>query len=63
MGFGSHKKVHHKGLFGISDDKPVMITVVDEEATLRSILPEIRAMVKEGLMVLMDVEVVQPARD
>lgn len=63
MGFGSHKKVHHKRLFGISDDKPVTITVVDEEATLRSILPEIRGMVKEGLMVLMDVEVVDPLTD
>jgi PII-like signaling protein len=63
MGFGSHKKVHHKRLFGISDDKPVMITAVDEEATIRSIVPEIRAMVKEGLMVLMDVEVVEPAPD
>ena len=28
MGFGSHMKVHHRGLFGISDDKPVVITVV-----------------------------------
>ena len=24
MGFGSHGKVHHKRLFGISDDKPVI---------------------------------------
>jgi PII-like signaling protein len=63
MGYGSHRKVHHKRLFGISDDKPVTITVVDEEVRLRAIVPEIRGMVKEGLMVLMDVEVVEPGTD
>src|SRR5436309_12709221 len=58
MGFGSHQKVHHKRLFGISDDKPVVITAVDNEYKLRKILPDIRAMVKEGLIVMLDVEFV-----
>ena len=56
MGFGSHQKVHHKRLFGISDDKPVVITTVDNEDKLRQVLPEIRGMVREGLIVLLDVE-------
>ena len=60
MGFGSHGKVHHKRLFGISDDRPVIITVVDSEALIRQVLPEIRGMVREGLMVLLDAEVVEP---
>jgi PII-like signaling protein len=60
MGFGSHGKVHHKRLFGISDDKPVTITVVDNESLIRQVLPEIRGMVREGLMVLLDAEVVEP---
>lgn len=63
MGFGSHRKVHHKRLFGISDDKPVVITVVDEEPSIRAILPEIRGMVKEGLVVLIDAEVIEPAAE
>jgi|SRR5579864_1896918 len=58
MGFGSHMKVHHKRLFGVSDDKPVTITVVDSESKLREILPEIRGMVEEGLVVLLDAELV-----
>ena len=61
MGFGSHGKMHQKRLFGISDDKPVLITVVDSERRLREILPEIRGMVTEGLMVLLDAEVIPPA--
>ena len=56
MGFGSQKHVHHKGLFGVSDDRPVVITCVDTEAKLREALPEIQAMVKEGLIVLLDAE-------
>jgi PII-like signaling protein len=61
MGFGSHRKVHHKRLFGISDDKPVVISVVDTESKLRALIPEIRSMVKEGLMVLVDAEVIDLA--
>ena len=48
-----------KRLFGVSDDKPVMITVVDTEHKIREVLPEIRGMVKEGLVVLLDAEVVE----
>ncbi|MEO8597174.1 MAG: DUF190 domain-containing protein [Candidatus Solibacter sp.] len=58
MGFGSHGKVHHRGLFGVSDDKPVVITVVDSESKIRQALPEIRGMVTEGLVFLLDAEVV-----
>jgi PII-like signaling protein len=60
MGFGAHLKVHHKRLFGISDDRPAVISVVDTEGILREVIPEIRAMVKEGLMVLLDAEVIEP---
>src|SRR5690242_16610306 len=58
MGFGSHQRVHHKHLFGVPDDRPVTISVVDGEAKLREILPEIRTMVSEGLIVLLDAELV-----
>ncbi len=60
MGFGAHGHVHHKHLFGISDDKPVIITVVDNEAAIMAALPAIRAMVKEGLVLLQDVQVAGP---
>ena len=56
MGFGSHQQVHHKHLFGVSDDRPVVVSVVDTETKLREVLPEVRAMVKEGLVVLLDAE-------
>jgi PII-like signaling protein len=34
---------------------------VDEEHKIREVLPEIRGMIKEGLVVLLDAEVVEPA--
>ena len=58
IGFGHHQRLHHKGLFGISDDRPVTIMAVDEEAKLRAVLPELRSMVKEGLILLLDAELV-----
>ncbi len=58
IGFGHHHVLHHKGLFGISDDRPVTITVVDDERKIRAVLPELRTMVREGLILLVDAELV-----
>ena len=58
LGFGHHTRVHHKGLFGIADDRPITITVVDEEARIRAALPELRSMIEEGLILLLDAELV-----
>jgi len=59
MGFGSHHKVHRKRLFGVSDDRPVTISVIDEEVRLRAVLPEVRTLLKEGLMLLLDAELIE----
>jgi PII-like signaling protein len=58
LGFGHHQRLHHKGLFGISDDRPVTIVAVDDEAKIRAALPELKAMVREGLIVMLDAELV-----
>ena len=64
LGFGHHKRLHHKGLLGISDDRPVTVTAVDEEQKLRALLPELREMVREGLILFLDAELIadQPPR-
>lgn len=58
LGFGHHMRLHHKGLFGISDDRPVTIIAIDHEQKIRAALPELRTMVKEGLILLLDAELV-----
>jgi PII-like signaling protein len=63
MGYGIHRRIHRKGLLGVVDDKPLTVVAIDSEEKLRGTLPIIRPMVREGLVVLIDVEVIamQPA--
>ena len=58
MGFGHHRRLHHKGLFGVLDDRPITIVVADHEAKLRAVVPIIREMMREGLMLFVDAELV-----
>ena len=58
MGFGVHRQIHRKGLFGISDEKPNIIVVVENEQKLRAVLPIVRPMIREGLLVLVDAELI-----
>ena len=58
LGFGHHMRLHHKGLFGVSDDRPVTVIAVDDEAKIRAALPELRGMVREGLILLLEAELV-----
>jgi PII-like signaling protein len=59
MGYGAKSRVHRKHLLGIGDDLPVLITVVDTEERIRQVLPSLDDMVKEGLVVLSDVEIIK----
>jgi PII-like signaling protein len=56
LSFGHHMRLHHKGLFGIADDRGVTIMAVDDEAKIRAAVPELRSMVREGLILLLDAE-------
>lgn len=57
MGYGRHGKVHRKRLFGVSDDRPMLIVAIDAEDKVRKILAEVKAMIPEGLITLHEVEV------
>lgn len=60
-GYGAHRGVHRKGLIGQPHDKPIALLVIENEAKLRSVLPTIRPMIAEGIVLLTDTEVI-PAR-
>jgi uncharacterized protein len=62
MGFGANQEIHRRGLFGIADEKPVIVAAIDSEAGIRAVLPELLSMVPEGLVTLHDVEVFPPTR-
>ena len=57
-GFGATAHLHTTRILRLSEDLPILIEVVDQEDRLRSVLPEIDAMVGEGLITLERVEVV-----
>jgi uncharacterized protein len=57
MGYGANREVHSKGLFGVTDERPIIITAIDSDEAIRAVLPHLLLMVKEGLVVLHDAEV------
>jgi PII-like signaling protein len=57
-GYGRAARLHTASLLRLSDDLPILIEVVDREDRLRAVLPEIDAMVPEGLITLEHVEVI-----
>jgi PII-like signaling protein len=52
MGYGTHRRIHRRGLLGVSDDKPMTIAAID------NVLPAVRPMVREGLIGLTDFELI-----
>ena len=57
-GFGAKAHLHTTRILRLSEDLPVLIEVVDQEDRLRAILPELDAMVADGLITLERVEVI-----
>jgi PII-like signaling protein len=57
-GFGRNARLHTTRILRLSEDLPILIEVVDEEAKIRAVLPELDAMVGEGLITLEKVEVI-----
>jgi PII-like signaling protein len=57
-GFGANAHVHTSRILQLSQDLPVLVEVVDQEARVREVLPELDEMVGDGLITLEPIEVV-----
>ena len=57
-GFGANAHLHTSRLLRLSEDLPVLIEVVDQEDRIRAILPDLDAMVGDGLITLEKIEVI-----
>ena len=57
-GFGSGSEIHAHHLFGISDNPPLVIEIVDEEDKLRGFVGQLADLRDIGLITLERVEVV-----
>ncbi|MFE2023856.1 DUF190 domain-containing protein [Streptomyces hygroscopicus] len=58
-GFGASSLIHTSRLLSLSEDLPVAIVIVDEEARIRAFLPQLDALVAEGLVILDECEVIR----
>ena len=57
-GFGAKAHIHTTRLLRLSEDLPMLIEAVDTEERLRAVLPELDAMVVDGLITVERVEVI-----
>ena len=57
-GFGAKAHLHTARILRLSEDLPILIEAVDREDRIRAILPELDAMVADGLITLERIEVV-----
>jgi hypothetical protein len=58
-GFGARSVVHAARIFDLSSDLPVLVELVDTEERIRAFLPQLDAMVADGLITLETVEVIR----
>ena len=59
LGFGRHSRMHTAKILRLSEDLPVLIEIVDADERIRAFLPELDAMVKDGLITLETVHIIK----
>ena len=59
LGYGAKGHTHKSGRLHLSHDFPIMISVVDTEEKLNSILDVVESMMQDGIIVLSDVDVIR----
>ena len=62
-GFGAAGQIHRRGLFGVSDEKPIIIIAIDSETKVKEAIEVVAPMVKGGLLCTYDTEVFSPETD
>ncbi|HVN74182.1 MAG TPA: DUF190 domain-containing protein [Methanoregula sp.] len=58
-GYGHENKLRTVDVFQFSLDLPIIIDVIDVREKIMAILPEIEAMIEDGLITLQDVQMIR----
>jgi len=58
LGYGARSHLHSGSLLRLSQDLPIIVEVVDRPENIERVLPEVAAMVADGLVTLETVRVV-----
>jgi PII-like signaling protein len=59
LGYGANRRIHRDATLSLSHDRPILLSVVDTEEKLRAFMPILDQMVKQGLVVLSDADVIK----
>src|SRR6266404_5886131 len=57
MGFGAHSHMHTAKLLELSQDLPIIVEIVDAPEKIEAFMPDLEAMVGDGLITLERAEV------
>lgn len=63
LGYGANRRIHKDAALSISHDRPILLSVVDTEEKLKAFMPILDQMVKQGLVVLSDADVIKYTHD
>ena len=58
-GYGASNHIHTSRILSLSEDLPIAVVIVDAAERIRAFLPELDALVTEGLVTLDEVDVVR----
>jgi uncharacterized protein len=59
MGYGRHSVVHSSKILRLSEDLPMVVEIVDSLQKIEAFLPTLDAMIRDGLVTLEKVRVIQ----
>lgn len=59
MGYGAASRIHTAKILRLSEDLPIVVEIVDSPAKIAALLPTVEEMVREGLVTLENVRVLQ----
>ena len=63
LGYGANRRIHQQTALNLSHDNPIMLSIVDTEEKLLAFAPVLDDMVKQGLVVLSDVDIIKYTHD
>lgn len=58
LGFGANSRIHTAKILRLSEDLPMVIEIVDQPERIAGFLPELDALIEEGLVTLERVQVI-----
>ena len=57
-GFGKKSRIHTAAILRLSEDLPIIITVIDKEERINQVMPLIDELVTEGLVIIENVDII-----